>query len=96
VIISVERNAIRFTLYPRGPAMTAPYEAPDLTGTAITWGDAPATHGGEYVYPGRRVAVIPGRVWPSTPEVCEAGMLDTEWLAGGTLLVCTGCGLDCT
>jgi hypothetical protein len=80
------------------------YEPPDLTGTAITWGDAPDRHGSELVYPGRRVAVIPGRIWPSAPEECPNGVFrmsrpvdpQTEWLAGGKLLVCRGCGLDAT
>ena len=74
------------------------YAPPDLTGTAITWADEePAYHGaGESVAPGRRVAIVPGRIWPSTPEDCPAGLGETEWLAGGTLLVCTGCGLDST
>lgn len=76
--------------------MTTRYEPPDLAGTAITWGDEPAHHGGEFVFPGRRVAVIPGRIWPNAPEECTAGQFDTEWLAGNRLLVCTGCGLDST
>jgi len=85
--------------------MTTVYEPPDLTGTAITWGDEPRYHGSEYreyVYPGRRVASIPGRAWPNTPERCEIadefqpGHRETEWLAGGNLLVCIGCGLDVT
>lgn len=76
--------------------MTDLYEPPDLTGTAITWGEEPQHHAGDRVYPGRRVAVIPGRVWPNTPEQCIADTFDTEWLAGDTLLVCLGCGLDST
>ena len=84
--------------------MTTRYEPPSLDGTAITWGDEPEHHGGEFVFPGRRVAVIPGRIWPSAPEECPHGAFElsnpavphTEWLAGGTLLVCTGCGLDST
>lgn len=71
------------------------YQPPDLTGTAITWGEAPASHGSEYVAPGRRVAMIPGRIWVTTPEECTACSFETEWLAGGTLLVCALCGLDC-
>lgn len=89
--------------------MTMRYEPPDLTGTAITWGDEePAFHGvgdlREVVYPGRRVAIVPGRIWPCTPETCDMpeyhpgvpDRLRTEWLAGGRLLVCLGCGLDST
>lgn len=78
------------------------YAPPDLTGTAITWADEePAFHGADemdrtVVYPGRRVAIIPGRIWPSTPEECTAGQGETEWLAGERLLVCLGCGLDST
>jgi hypothetical protein len=84
--------------------MTTRYEPPDITATAITWGDEAEHHGGEFVYPGRRVALIPGRVWPNSPEDCPNGAFEmsdpstphTEWLAGGTLLVCLGCGLDST
>jgi hypothetical protein len=76
--------------------MTTAYEPPDLTGTQITWGDGARSHAGYYVYPGRRVALIPGRTWPNAPEECVAEVAETEWLAGGRLLVCLGCGLDAT
>jgi hypothetical protein len=81
--------------------MTTPYQPPDLAGTDLSWEDREiATHGAPgdrvFVYPGRRVVRVPGRVWPSEPEECTAGLTETEWLAGGTLLVCLGCGLDST
>jgi hypothetical protein len=42
--------------------------------------------------------VRPGE-WPFTPEACQvAGELTghTRWTENDTVLVCTGCGLDCT
>ncbi|WP_434740745.1 hypothetical protein [Micromonospora sp. SH-82] len=46
-----------------------------------------------WVYPGRPVVNGP---WPAaTPEQCTTPD-DTTWLAAGTVLVCTGCGLDVT
>lgn len=40
---------------------------------------------------------IPG-AYPYTPETCRraGGLFPGTWLFGGTVLVCTGCGLDCT
>ncbi|MCG5466720.1 hypothetical protein MED01_005762 [Micromonospora sp. MED01] len=53
------------------------------------------SHTQEWVYPGR--LVIEGN-WPAAiPEHCTAtdeGL--TDWIANRTVLVCTGCGLDCT
>ncbi|MCV7174761.1 hypothetical protein [Mycolicibacterium sphagni] len=48
----------------------------------------------EFVYPGRKVAVIPGVVHPYTPEGCTAE--ENMWILDGRLLLCTGCGLDGT
>lgn len=47
-----------------------------------------------WVYPGRQVIEGP---WPApTPEQCTAVETDGLWLEDGTVLVCTGCGLDQT
>ncbi|TWJ20835.1 hypothetical protein JD76_00935 [Micromonospora endolithica] len=47
-----------------------------------------------WVYPGR--TVVEGD-WPAAiPEHCTATDSDTQTLAGGLVIVCTGCGLDCT
>ncbi|MFI0796595.1 hypothetical protein ACH4OY_28505 [Micromonospora rubida] len=53
------------------------------------------SHAQAWVYPGR--PVIEGN-WPAAiPEHCTATDDElAEWIADGTLLVCTGCGLDCT
>lgn len=60
----------------------------------------PAHHGPDpvygYVAPGRVVVEVAGREWPSMPEACVAGDMDTEWVAEGAVLVCVGCGLDVT
>lgn len=82
--------------------MTEPYAPPDLAGTALRYDEnyIPEFHGPnqDYIYPGRRVVIIPGRLWPDVPEECEVAddPGEVEWLAGGRLLVCLGCGLDCT
>ncbi|MDG9674879.1 hypothetical protein [Micromonospora sp. DH14] len=54
-------------------------------------------HGGhlqEWVYPGR--PVIEGNWLAAIPEHCTAADGLTAWIADRTVLVCTGCGLDCT
>lgn len=58
----------------------------------------PAGHGPglDYIAPGRTVVTVPGRTWPYQPELCPMGDKDTEWLDGGSILVCVGCGLDGT
>lgn len=46
-----------------------------------------------YVSPGR--PVVDG-TWPENqPETCNDDY-PTEWIANGQILICTGCGLDCT
>lgn len=86
--------------------MTDRYEPLDLTLTrsGASWRDAEVRyHGADEVdragvWPGRRVLDIPGRDWPyPSPEECgRAGDLRGEWVLGYAVLVCPGCGLDCT
>ncbi|WP_158892663.1 hypothetical protein [Amycolatopsis anabasis] len=75
------------------------YEAPDLTGTGYSYDSRfVACHGPyrEYVYPGRRVVKIPGREWPAAmPEACTDTSNRGEWL-NDDILICPGCGVDCT
>lgn len=46
-------------------------------------------------YKAEKREVQPGD-WPHTPQTCLADEFPNEWRQGGTVLVCTGCGLDCT
>jgi len=48
------------------------------------------------IAPGRTVVTVPGRTWLYPPAQCPMGNTDTEWLDGGSILVCVGCGLDGT
>ena len=75
------------------------YQSPDLTGTTPTYrDDEVCSHGPDhgYVYPGRRVVDVPGRIWPAArPEDCTDTSHTCEWLTEA-VLVCRGCGLDVT
>jgi hypothetical protein len=75
------------------------YQRPDLSGTGISYLDQSVAHHGpdrDFVYPDRAVAVVPGRTWPATrPEDCDHTG-GGEWFREGALLLCPGCGLDCT
>lgn len=72
-------------------------DIPDLSAIGGHWDPRePQHHGGDYVVPGRLIAVLPGRRWANTPEQCDAGPTDTEWIHDGQVLVCTGCGIDAT
>lgn len=50
-----------------------------------------------FVAPGRRVIDIPGQTWPAArPEECgNGGNVRTRWF-GEKVLLCLGCGVDCT
>lgn len=39
--------------------------------------------------------VYTGRTFPYSPEVCPTDVYGAEWI-NSHLLVCLGCGLDCT
>jgi len=86
---------------PANGSSAGTYDPPELP-DGVTWRDAAVgyhTPGGGFVYDGRRVVEIPGRTWPAArPEECsvEPWIEQGEWLFDGTLLVCPGCGLDCT
>jgi hypothetical protein len=80
--------------------MTRQYERPALPKGA-QWGTQPARHGAgidaAYIYPGRAVLELEGRTWTYTPGTCPRnGDYTTEWVLDGTVLICCGCGLDCT
>jgi hypothetical protein len=69
----------------------------DVSSRGYTWStSSPTDHAGAFVWPGRRVLQIRGHVWPYPPSTCPMGDFDTQWLCEGTVLVCSGCGLDCT
>ena len=82
-------------LYPVGPLREA------MAAAGARFGDVDIEiHGdpdkgeSEFVAPGRRIVNLPGRTWAHAPGDCpETG---TEWVCNDQLLVCTGCGLDCT
>lgn len=44
------------------------------------------------------VVYLEGRTYKYTPQNCEMESLQghTEWVLDGTILICIGCGLDCT
>lgn len=70
---------------------------PDLSEVGGHWDERPvAWHSGAPVCPGRRIARIPGRDWPSEPEGCTAEPTDTTWILDGRVLLCNGCGIDGT
>lgn len=72
----------------------------DLSRYGGTWGDRDVVwHGSPEnpVWLGRRTVHFAGRIWPSSsPEWCTAAAGDTTWVADEQLLICNGCGLDCT
>ncbi|MEH1124868.1 hypothetical protein [Micromonospora sp. CPCC 206061] len=82
-------DAVRIDLDYAGP-----YQPPSAPG--IAYRPQPVTYHGklaEPVYPGR--LVVDGD-WPATrPEEC-VGEYPTQWIGDGQVLICTGCGLDCT
>jgi hypothetical protein len=80
--------------------MASLYEPPDLAGTGLVFKPDPVAYHGrdelERTYPDPGRLVVAGD-WPATrPEECEHTERWGVWLAGGALLACPGCGLDCT
>jgi len=79
--------------------LAAPYERPDLSGTGMTFRHTRVAYHGprhEPVHPGRAVVEIPRRSWPAArPEACADDSGRGAWI-NDHVLVCRGCGLDCT
>ena len=74
---------------------TATTFLPDVRAIGGTWDLHPiAHHRGEAVAEGRAVLQLDNIRWPFLPEGCLAGPHHTTWLLDGSILVCTGCGLD--
>jgi len=72
------------------------YEQPGLDHVAAEWGRQPVKHADRFVWPGRAVLVLPNRTWKYQPESCRDDSGTGEWVLDGLVLVCRGCGLDCT
>ncbi|MFF3726866.1 hypothetical protein ACFYYM_31370 [Streptomyces erythrochromogenes] len=56
-------------------------------------------HLGSLNAPGRHVLRAPGRRWAHLPATCPVSeTVPGEWIGSGEheILVCVGCGLDCT
>lgn len=85
------------------PIEVNPDEITELNGEPVRIRDLPrglaAMHGYGHVlsYGAQWRKVIPG-AYPYTPATCRRadGTWPGCWLNGGTVLVCTGCGLDAT
>lgn len=77
------------------------YTADELPAGASARSELVSGHleGGElyFVAPGRRVIDISGTAWPAArPEECQNnGNVKAQWHENKVLL-CQGCGLDCT
>lgn len=70
-----------------------------MAAVGATWSPTDATHHGEFgesIYPGRQVLDLPGIVWPHTPDECTHADLPGRWVLDGQILICDGCGIDCT
>lgn len=87
----------------RIPVEVNPDEIVEINGEPIRISDLPPPEAAMYGY-GHWLGhgehwrkVIPG-AYPYTPETCRRadGLFPGTWLFGGTVLVCTGCGLDVT
>jgi hypothetical protein len=79
--------------------MAQVYLNPKLIGGEAQWGEEVDFHTPArlYVFPGRRILDLPCLIWPHTPEDCPGGEdYGGTWLFEDTVLVCSGCGLDCT
>ncbi|OUS97414.1 hypothetical protein [Rhodococcus sp. NCIMB 12038] len=48
------------------------------------------------IYPGRQILSIPGITHPFTPNTCRDVDAPGMWVLDGLILVCRGCGIDCT
>jgi hypothetical protein len=78
------------------------YDGPaDLTGTGLAWNPAPVRYHGRDednrtgVGAESRFALV--GTWPAArPEECTDETNQGTWYANGLILICPGCGLDCT
>lgn len=48
------------------------------------------------IYPGRKILSLPGITHPFTPETCRDIDAPGMWVLDDLVLVCRGCGIDCT
>lgn len=48
------------------------------------------------IYPGRQILSIPGITHPFTPDTCRDVDAPGMWVLDDLVLVCRGCGIDCT
>lgn len=48
------------------------------------------------IYSDRQIFSVPGITHPHTPETCREVDTAGMWVLDDLVLVCTGCGLDCT
>jgi hypothetical protein len=73
----------------------------EFNGTIMTMAELPDTglratcDYGHFPARNRVPVHVPGRSWPWSPSTCSPDDYPTEWI-NSEILVCTGCGLDCT
>lgn len=81
------------------PIEVNPYETVTYNGDEVRIVDLPAGMAALHGYghgPTHGREVIPG-AYPYKPDTCRrADWGQGSWLFGGTVLICTGCGLDFT
>jgi hypothetical protein len=78
------------------PVFTGSYMRPELPEGYMWVPTGSEWHDDQPIHPDRAVLHIPGRVWLNTPDECTDDSGDGEWVLDGAVLVCPGCGLDCT
>ena len=85
------------------PVESDPDETVRINGVALRVRDLPRAAAAMYGYghvlpPGDQWREVTPAAWPYRPETCRraGGLWPGAWLFGGTVLVCTGCGLDVT
>lgn len=48
------------------------------------------------IYPGRQILQLPGVTHPFTPDTCRDVDAPGVWVLNGLVLLCSGCGIDCS